>query len=245
MLAVLISVALFGFDTLTGGLVRSYARTMGTLSWSALAGAISTVDESGLLTTRRALVSENDALKDEIALREEHFVRFHELEAENEILRALARLAEIEEVGVSARVLSSFNVSPYGTFLIDAGKNDGVVVGSIVLTPGGFVFGSVSDVDSHTATVLSLFAPTREVEAHAGDVAFVVQGRGGGNAIAEVPRDAEVNVEDAVIIPEFGGRPAGIIGAIESASSSATQTFFIRFPANLDTLDFVYVIPHK
>lgn len=245
MLVILISVIAFGFDTVTHGLVRSYVRTMGSLAWTTAAGSIRAVDQSGVLATRRSLVRENAAQQEQLALREEQFLRFNALEEENETLRLLAHLAETEGSGLTARVLSTFSVSPYGTFLIGAGKNDGVAIGNIVLTPGGFVLGTVSDVDTHTATVKSLFAPGEMTDFLVRDIAFTAEGRGGGNARAEVPRDALVAVGDAAIVPAFGGRVAGIVGHIQAASSSATQTLFIRFPANLDTLDFVYVVPRK
>ena len=244
-LVILISVVVFGFDTLTHGLVRSYIRTMGSLAWTAVGAVITSVDQSGALTTRRALVNENKALKEELSIREEEAARFFALESENEALRTITHLVETEGEGMTARVLSSFSTSPYGTFLIGAGKNDGVSVGDLVMTQGGFVLGLVSDVDMHTATVESLFAPGTETDFLVRDIAFTAEGRGGGNTRADVPRDAAVAIGDAAAVPSFGGRPAGIVGHIESASSSATQTLFIRIPTNLSTLTFVYVIPQE
>ncbi len=74
-------------------------------------------------------------------------------------------------------------------------------------------------------------------------VPFVSKGRGGGNARGEIPRDAIVSVNDVVSVPAFGGRPVGIVGAFESASSSAYTTLYIRTPANLDSLRYVHVLP--
>lgn len=240
--ALAISVVLFGFDTLTGGLVRSYTRTMGSLAWGAVAGVSHTMDSTGYFATRSSLVEENTMLKEKLVLYEEQSARYRALEQQNDALREIAGLAGSEGDGTTARVLSSFHSSPYGTFVIGAGERDGIVRGDIVLTPGGFVLGSVSDLDAHTATVDALFSPGRRLEVLVKDVAFDAEGRGGGNARAEIPRGADVAVGDAAVVPSAGGRVAGVIGEIESASSSATQTLFIRLPHNADTLRFVYVV---
>src|SRR5262249_54083449 len=154
--------------------------------------------------------------------------------------RTMAHLAG-DMPGVTARVLSSYRTTPYGTFLIDAGENDGVHMGAIVLTPGGYVLGKVSNVSRSDATVEAFFAPGSKMNLVDGNVAFAAEGQGGGNASAEVPREAKVAVGDAVIAPEYGGRTAGTIMHIESASSSATAILSIRIPVNLDSLRFVYV----
>lgn len=243
-IAILISVAFFGFDTLTGGLVRSYARTVGALFWGAAAGTFETIDGSGILKSRRSLAAENQQLRDDIERRSEESARFTALTAENADLAQLAGLRSTEGGGHAARVLSSFHSSPYGTFLIGAGKKDGIILGDIVLTPGGFVLGTVSDLDSHTATVRALFAPGDETELVIGESAFSATGRGAGNARASLSRDARVRVGDAATVPSLDGRAAAVVGLIEVASSSATQTLYLRVPANLDVLRFVFILPH-
>lgn len=243
ILAIAVSVLFFGFDTLTGGFVRSYARTLSSLAWGSVASVGDSLDRTGFFATRRSLVEENNSLKDTIALYEEQSARYRALEVQNDALRDIASLVESEREGKAARVLSSFRTSPYGTFVIGAGERDGIARGDIVLTPGGFALGRITDLDAHTASVNALFAPGNMAEVIVGDVAFSVEGRGGGNARAEIPRGALIAKGDAAIVPEFGGRVAGIIGEIVSASSSATQTVFLRLPHNLDSLRFVYVVP--
>lgn len=240
LIVILISVVAFGFDSLTGGVVRSYVRTMSALAMTAAGNTVNGIDQSGILETHGMLARENAALKEKIALYEERSAVLHSIEDENVALREMAHLAE-EREGITARVLSNFDASPYGTLLIDTGINDGVRIGNKVKTAGGFVLGTVSDADVENATVKTLFAPENSVDLLDGEVAFSATGRGGGNARAEIPRDAKVSVGDSLIAKEFGA-PAGVIGSIESASSSATQTLFIRIPVNLNTLQFVYVV---
>lgn len=243
LFVLLATIAVFAVDTFTGGWIRSYVRTMSSLAWRATAATVTTVDQSGVLRSRTSLVQENDALKQEIIRRDEETARFRALEDENAALQDMVHLVQAHHDGISARVLSSFLVSPYGTFIIQAGKSDGLATGNAVLSPGGFIIGVVSDADAHSSTVQELFAPGNTVQLIAENVAFSADGRGGGNARAEIPRDAKVALGDVVKAHEYAGLPAGVIGSIESASSSATQTLFIRLPVNLDTLTFVYVIP--
>lgn len=239
----LIIVALFGLDTITSGIVRSYVRTIGTIAWSTAVSAVTAIDSSGVLASRQSLIRENDALKEQLSLLQEHSARFKELEADNARLQELAHLVARDPGGIAVRMLSSFQASPYGTFLIGSGKNAGITIGSVVLTPGGYLLGTISDVDSETASVKALLSPGENIDLIANEVAFSAQGYGGGNARGEMPRTALIAVGDAVTSPKHYNRIVGIIGAIESASSSASQKVFMRLPTNLATLRYVYIIP--
>ena len=241
--AIVIALALlFGVEYLTGGVLREFARSAASASRALLASAGESVQGSGLLATRGSLARENEALKREIALHAEEISQVSFVREENAALQKMANLAEIES-GLTARVLSSFRASPYGTFLIDAGERDGVRNGAAVLTEGGFVLGEITSVSANTATVRALFSPEAGVDLVAGESAFSAEGRGGGNAQAEVPRESPVAVGDIVRSPLFNGRAAGVILHIESASSSATEKLLIRIPVNLGTMRYVYVVP--
>ncbi|OHB19460.1 MAG: hypothetical protein A2854_00635 [Parcubacteria group bacterium RIFCSPHIGHO2_01_FULL_56_18] len=242
IVVVLVVGLVFGIDKVSGGLVRGYARRGGASLSAAASAATSVITENGLLSSKRALQKENIELKGAIAIRDENAARFKALEDENEKLRKMADLAATGD-GVTAPVLSSFRASPYGTFMIGAGSVHGVSAGSVVLTEGGFILGVVTGISARIATVESLFAPGKEIEMNVDGNAFVAEGRGGGNARGEIARDASVAVGDAVLVPAFASRPAGVIGELQSASSSAYTTLYIRLPVNLDSLRYVYVLP--
>ena len=232
----------FGIDTLSGGAVRGYARQGGAVLYAAAAGAASFATQSGALASKHSLQEENRELREAIAMRDEQTARFGALMDENATLREMASLATRDE-GVTVPVLSSFESSPYGTFRIGGGTMSGITEGSIVLTPGGFVLGVVTYATARTATVEAFFAPGKSIEMNAKGVPFLAEGHGGGNARAEVPRDTKLSVGDAVLVPAFESRPAGIIGEIRSASSSASASIYIRLPLNLDSIRYVYVLP--
>lgn len=237
----LVAVFVFGIDRISGGAVRGYARQGGGMMWAAAAAGTDAVMGSGVLDAKQSLLDENRELKELLATREEESARFAALEDENEALRAVVGLKE--EDGVTAPVLSSFSSSPYGTFRIGGGAASGITEGSIALTPGGFVLGAVTFVTPRTATVESYFASDKEIEMQVNGVPFLAKGHGGGNARGEIPRDAVVKEGDVITAPSIDGRPTGIVGRIESASSSAYTTLHIRIPTNLDSLRYVHVLP--
>lgn len=237
----LVALFVFGIDRISGGAVRSYARQGGGAMWAAVSSVTGVVTESGLLHSKRSLVEENTRLRAAIAMRDEQALRFETLQDENAALRAMLGLSN--EEGLTVPVLSSFNSSPYGTFRIGGGAAAGIEEGSIVLTPGGFVLGSVTFVAARTATVESFFTADKVIEMQVNGVPFSSKGRGGGNARGEIPRAASAQEGDVVIVPAFAGRPAGVIGKVESASSSAYTTLYIRIPTNLDALRYVHVLP--
>lgn len=232
----------FGVEYVSGGVARATLQEAGGLASASLASVVNALPSAHGFATRAALIAENQTLRDTLAQRAEEDARFASLRAENETLRELARVAAEETAGLSALVLSSFSSSPYGTFVIGAGARHGVKEGATVLTPGGFVLGSVTSVQDRTATVEALFAPGKEIEAAITDVPILLRGRGGGNARGEAPRDAQLQKGDVITVPAFESRPVGIIVELDAASSSAATTLFVRTPANLDTLRFVYVV---
>ncbi len=238
----LIVAGIFLVDHVSQGVMRSSLKEFGGLASATVASVVNTLPSAHGFATRASIIEENKALQDALARRAEEDARFEALRAENETLRALAKVAAAETGGVSASVLSSFSTSPYGTFVIGAGARHGVQLDATVLTPSGFLLGKIIAVQDRTATVEALFAPGKEIEAVINDVPLLLHGRGGGNARGEAPRDAALKKGDVVTIPSFARRPAGLVVELNVASSSAVTTLFIRTPTNLDTLRFVYVV---
>jgi cell shape-determining protein MreC len=189
---------------------------------------------------------ENEALQEEIARLSLRVAELEGLEDENEELRTIARVAE-NSSGVGAPVISSMHSSPYGTFLIGAGESNGIKAGALVIAGSkegsGFVIGRASDVSARSSLVVQVFAPEQKTEAMIGKIPLSVEGQGGGNARAKVPRDAQIREGDTVVSARFRGLPIGIVGSIVEDTAGAYQTVYIGLPVNLTTLKFVYVLP--
>ena len=236
----------FIIDGLSGGNIRSMFRAGASSVLNVGTRIGSTISGSGLFSSRRALESENRTLREERAELQMRAAAFAVLREENEALRNLVHLAE-EEQGITAPVISSFRSSPYGTFLIGAGTEDGARPGSLVLVGDprleAFVLGRIQTSDTHSSLVKSLFAPGEVTDAVIAKVGVSVEGRGGGQARAEAPREASITEGDPVISGTFGGRGIGVVGKVVEEAGGASQTVFIRFPINLNEVRFVYVLP--
>lgn len=246
--ATLIVVAVVLIDMFSGGVVRSAARLALAPFANFGRASVAAVSGGNLWSTRGGLLKENAELRIERDKLAAEGLGYRALQAQNESLSEMARLAETEssggnQSGVTAAVISSFRASPYGTFIIGAGVQHGVREGSIVLAEGGFVIGVVSDVSNSSAVVRMVFAPGEKTDVVVGATGFSISGRGGGNASAEVPREAPVQEQSPVFAPGFENRPVGIIGKIESSTSSAYADVYVVFPQNLNTIRYVHVVP--
>lgn len=231
-------------DLITGGTVRSLIRSATASLWAGTEHVRSSITNTGYFASRHALAEDNAALRNDNTRLREKAAAHDVLRVENEQLRAALNLARNQE-GVTAPIVSSFRSSPYGSFIIGRGSNDSISAGDVVVTEGGFVLGTVSDVQEKTAAIESVFSAGKEVDARIGGTAVVVTGAGGGNAHAEVPRGVEVTEGQPVTSPSHGGRALGIVGRIESSPTSPDQKIFIRLPANLTSLHSVFVLDSR
>lgn len=236
-----LALVVIAVDALTGGMVRSGARSLAA-SVSVFGSRIaSSVTDTAYFSTRRSLGAEIASLREQLGLYRERAALYESLRRENETLRALAHVAT-GTPGITAPVVSSFRASPYGTFLIGAGTGDGLRAGALVLTGSGFALARITEAGVETSAARTFFATGEETDALIGEVAAVVSGRGGGNAVAYVPRAAAVGVGSVVLAPAYGGRPIGVVGRVESDPANAEQTVYISLPVNLASIQYVYVV---
>lgn len=246
--ATLLLLLLLAIDALSGGAVRGVARTLYAAAWRPISAVSEAVARSGAFASRRALSAENEALRREVERLRVRDASGAIIREENEALRALLPLAE-RRGGIAAPIASSLRSSPYGTFIIGAGSEAGIAANDVVLAGDGadafFIVGIVSEVQRNTSLVRQLFAPGAESNALLGGAEIVVEGRGGGNARAQVPRAVPVQVGDPVISPELGGYAIGIVGSAVSEPAGAYSDVNIGLPVSLSALTFVYVVSRE
>ena len=239
--ATIIVIGLFAVDIATGGAIRSIVRTA-AVSVSSVFHTIDThIEEGGYFTTHAALASQNQALKAQVAALEEQAALSTSLQAQVTALSAMAHLAQNDR-GITAPVASSFIASPYGTFLIGAGTDEGVLPDSIVLSGDGIALGIVSEVSARAATVTEIFAPGHSINALLDGAPIAVRGSGGGNAVAQVPHGVTVLPGDPVSAPGLQGRTIGVVGHVDTDPSSAAMQVYIGSPVNLSSLQYVFVV---
>lgn len=242
--ATVLVLLLFGADIISGGALRARIRAF-SAGISVHGGAlISRIAGSGFFSSRASLAAQNRSLAEQLQQYEERASAYSALEEENAQLRALVGLAAHTH-GLTAPVVSSLYASPYGTFLIGAGSAEGVAHGNIVLSSEGFVLGEVADVALHTSVVHETFAPDASVDAIVNGTAVTLEGEGGGNARATIPRGVSIAVGASASAPQYAGRPVGIVGGVATSSGGAAQDLFVRIPVNRSGLQFVYVAPSR
>ena len=244
--AVFVLISIFGvffsFDNpvkrgLSGGM-----RATAAIAWEARHSAVEAFNSYGGIASRIELAKEKAQLKMEIDRLQTLSLHNDVLRGENEVLRGMLKLREAHPKGLSAPVLSNPSVSPYGTFVVGSGSEDGVTVGAHVLSAPRVAIGKVLEVDSHTALVGLFSTPGKRTEIMMGKTRLQYIGRGDGNGLVIVPRGVSVSEGDAVQLP---GLPfaIGFAGFIKSDPEDAQTTVLVRVPANLPSLSFVQIVP--
>lgn len=238
----LIVVVLVGIDVLSGGAIRARTQSASTIVWSAGDAVYTAIFDSGYFLSHRTLARENASLRAQLASNRENSATITALREENTSLRELVQLASSER-GITAPVVSSVIASPYGTFLVGAGEADGLKEGSLVLSPGGFVVGTIVHVGEEESMAQEVFAARSELAVTVRATSALAEGRGGGNAKLTIPREILVEVGDVATAPSLGGRPVGIVGQIDAPAAQAQAEVYVSLPVSLSSMPYVFLIP--
>lgn len=163
------------------------------------------------------------------------------LAEENARLRGLLALRQrVDARFIAAQLLRLGTGAAEGTFLIDAGSDDGVVVGSPVFTVGGLV-GVVREVSGHSAQAVDWTHPEFRVSGMTGDgqVYGVLEVRRGAYREEDLllmtgaPFHADVRPGSRIVTSGRGevfprGIPIGEVLAIESADTGWRKSYMVR-----------------
>lgn len=245
---VVLAVVLFGVNFFTKGLLSSVARTPAAALWSTsgvLGDSITTLKHS--FVQKEALRNERDILKERVNELEIYALNNLVLASENEELRKLlGNKKEALNQGILARVLSRGGSLPYGTILISREEPATYTVGALAIGEHNTVLGTIAEVGTNNAMVRLLSAPGERTQVLIGAderiTSASIRGRGNGNMIAEVARDADIRVDDPVVL--FGKETllVGFVGDIETQATDAFQIVRVRTPLNLETVRFLRII---
>lgn len=231
-----------GSDYLSGGFVRSSVRdAIGVVNGGALK-MVSAVSSAKPFSSRQALTDENARLRAEIRTLSSYKIQNEILEAENNALRALVQLQEEVEALATARIVSSLKSSPFSTLVLGVGADSGVNEGDHAVLQGGVAIGNITEVGNKTSLVTLFTAPSKTTEVLIHDTLVEMHGRGGGNAVIELPREMGVSEGDFVFIR--GGRfIAGVVGRIELTPADAFQHVYVSVPSDIQSQQFVTIFP--
>lgn len=220
------------------GAVSALARPL----WSASAFASYVATDT--LKTKGELELENAALTAEVANRQGDHVRVQLLAEENAELKNILGRENPKEHMTVAAVVARPPQSPYDTLVIDGGTQAGFSVGDTVVADGSIALGTISAVSSDTAKadLYSMPGGTMTVMLGPKNISTQASGRGGGNFIALVPRDAEVAKGDVVIFPGLSAKVLGEVSATIMRSSDTFKSVYFRIPVNISELRWVEVL---
>ncbi|MBI4086467.1 rod shape-determining protein MreC [Candidatus Kaiserbacteria bacterium] len=190
--------------------------------------------------TRHSLDEQIIALEDELRRTADDAWQVRQLQAENEELSAL--LGFRKETYITAGVLSRPNQTPYDTFLIDRGMEDGIVENAIVYVEDNAV-GSVIRVYAHSALVLLVSAPGVHTTAYLTGPKIFVQGEGKGGGVLRlsVPQGIPLAEGDVALLPGAGRGAYGKVVHMESLSSNPEQYAYVTTSIPLSAVRFVHV----
>ncbi|MES2087495.1 MAG: rod shape-determining protein MreC [Patescibacteria group bacterium] len=188
------------------------------------------------------LESENAALLLKLSIANVALTTLDDYKRENDTLKTLLGRTNGEK-SVLASVLSRPGHTAYDSFVVDAGKNDGVKKGDLVLVQD-FAIGTVEEVFNRYAKI-SLFSSFGEsvlVRVGTSGVDTEALGRGAGNFSIKLPK--EILVKPGDVIKSTGLYPKfyGVVGDVEQTETSAFQSILFTLPVNLNIVDQVLIL---
>ncbi|OHA83870.1 MAG: hypothetical protein A2937_00885 [Candidatus Yonathbacteria bacterium RIFCSPLOWO2_01_FULL_47_33b] len=196
----------------------------------------------GEFRLKRSLVHENETLKEEVSRMQAQVLDRNLLE--DRVLALEEKLGRAgSDVRVSANVLAGPGRSLYDTLIIDAGTEQGILVGDRVVYVGAGVIGTVVETYPASAKVRLFSSPGEETAVVIGgqSIPAVAHGRGMGNFEAKVPQGSLVAIGDNVLIPG-GNMILGVVGATEEKPAEPFMHVFFRTPFNISAISSVEVI---
>ncbi len=195
------------------------------------------------IASRGQLQQENEALRRELQINASRLHRLAAVAEENQRLRALLGGTRGYRLNAKLVGITDIDLDPSRQrILLEAGSDDGVVVGQAMIDAGG-VLGQVIEVTPHRATALLLTDPEHAIPvqvARSGlrTIAFGT-GRTDRLTLPNIPQSADIRTGDLLVTSGIGGRfPAGFpVGTVERLHPDETRLFVVaeaRPAARLD-----------
>ena len=252
-----VAMAAMSFFASTSSPLSNLAGTLSSPFRSAYSALANWIDEQqAYFANNKALLAENQALRNQIAEMERDFRLSKDDSEENARLRELLDLREkrrdfqFESAMVTQRSTSNW----ISSLTLDRGTLHDVAVGNCVVTEEGFLVGVVTEVGLNWCTVLTVLDRDTSLGAlvfRTGDVA-VAQGRfdlmtQGLLTLSYLPADCQLLAGDLVVTSGLGGYyPSDlVIGTVDSVQlddSGSTRFAVVTPSARLDQLKQVFII---
>lgn len=183
--------------------------------------------------TRSQLTEENRRLRNELLIANARLTRLSTAAADNVQLRALLGMAESRGLDVQLAPVLNIDLDPTRQRLVlDAGGNDGVRVGQVVIDAGGLI-GQIIETTPDNSTVLLLTDPDHAVPVMVGRTGVRLLAYGNGRSdqleLVNIPTNTDLQVGDVVLTSGLGGRfPAGFpVGTVMQVRHDESRAFLV------------------
>jgi len=147
---------------------------------------------------------------------------------------------EKKSQGEISKVLNRPPFSPYDTLLILKGDNQ-IEVGDLVFVHGLYI-GDIASVDNYTATVKMKSSAGEKTLVRVGNVEIEAEGKGGGQFIIKIPKDLDLKIGDAVMVPSLNYSLIGSVGEIKEDPIATFKTVYFSIPMAFQDMNFVSVV---
>lgn len=194
------------------------------------------------------LSEDNQTLRNTVLEQHLELVRLREELRHLEHLEALNEQTE-ELSGISAQVIGRSPIPTQHTILIDRGRQDGVVVASIVVNVGG-VLGRVIEVYPKTSLVLLLTDPDSRVSSlveRTREMALLIGMSHAECRLIHLDSDADIEIGDRILTAGLGGPfPKGLtlgsITRIKRDEDTNRAVAWVRPEADMGHLEEVMIL---
>jgi len=245
--SILIFVILFAY-LLSTNFSKNILFAIGKPLWGISSSVVTFWDSNiEVFRSKKSLIEENNNLLAEIESSRKDLLFLDLAKKENETLKDLLNRKKLKDNLILASVLVKPGFSPYDTLIVDAGKNDNISVGELVMAGASVFIGEVAEVYDSSSKIKLYSSPGEKINVLVGpnNILKEAQGIGDGNFKIEVPKEVGVKVGDSVVIPSINTNVFGIVEKVESKETDSFQTVLFKNPVNIHELKFVEVVGKK
>ena len=201
--------------------------------------------------SKKTLLKDNDYWKARVNEEEAKMANYNSLLLENESLKEIMGRKGNKEM-IIAGILSKPNKSIYDTLVIDAGTNDGIILGKNVFALGDVPIGRIAEVYANSSKVILFSNPGEKTEvviapgqnstgAPGKNIFMEAVGRGGGNFEMILPRDFVLDTGTEASLPGLNPFVLAKVQTILSDPRDSYAKALLSSPVNIQQQKFVEV----
>lgn len=199
---------------------------------------------SGYFKSKKALSEENMKLKNNLLRLSAIELENRALVDENDALKEEVGRGGGRQQGVLGIILARPNRTPYDTFIIDVGANYGVKRGDRVITLGNIIIGEIIEAYESESRAVLYSSPERETDVIIGPeyISAVAYGIGNGNYRIEIPREVGIEPNFIISVPSIENYILGSVSEVKSEPADALKRILFKIPVNFQQLRWVEII---